>query len=413
MSARRFALFCLAALAAAAPAEADDDDAVHGRIALEDAASFNRADSLDALLGTRDHNDGLFNARFTFDPEWGRFSLDLHYLVTVEDGEAVGLAKAQTALVRAPPPTWLGLTDSFADSRTLLAQQGIDRLSLAYSTPDFVVRIGRQALTWGSGLVFRPMDLFDPFSPVATDTEFKPGTDMVYMQYLFADGSDLQFIAVPRARGANGAPTADESSFALHYHGQAGDLATTLMLARDHGDWTAALGLDGPLSGATWNLELLPTAERRGSVAVSALANLSDALTLLDRNATVFGEYFRNGFGVTGAASLGRLPQPLIDRLARGQLFNLRRDYLAAGLTLEWTPLVTLTPTVIADLDDGSLYLLAAAQWSLNDDLVLVAGAQQPLGGRGSEFGGLPLAPASPILLSPPAQLYLQLRQYF
>ena len=295
----------------------------------------------------------------------------------------------------------------------MLAQHGIDRLSLAYSAPDFVIRIGRQALSWGSGLVFRPMDLFDPFSPVATDTEFKPGTDMLYAQYLFADGSDLQVIAVPRGTRFDAAPDANESSFAMHYHGTVAGLETTALLARDHGDWTGALGLTGPLAGATWNAEILPTAVRNGPIAVSALANVSDAITLFDRNATPFGEYFHNGFGVTGPASFATLPDDLRDRLSRGQLFNLRRDYLAAGVTLEYSPLVTLSPTFIADLNDGSLYLLGAATWSLADNLTLVAGAEAPLGARGSEFGGLPLAPGSPVLLSPPSQLYLQIRRYF
>ena len=94
----------------------------------------------------------------------------------------------------------------------------IDRLAVTYTTPDLVVRVGRQAITWGSGLVFRPMDLFDPFSPTATDTECKPGVDMLYVQRLFADGSDLQFILAPRPAREGGPVTADASSAALHVH---------------------------------------------------------------------------------------------------------------------------------------------------------------------------------------------------
>ena len=403
----------LAAVTACTPAAAQIDDAIHGRIELQDAASFNRPDSLDAALGTQDHNDGLANARFIWDPGWGQWSLDVHYLITAEDGEDVRLMDDRSILEPSPPATWLNLTNTFANTNEVFAQQSIDRLSLTYSTSNFVIRLGRQALTWGSGIVFRPMDLFDPFSPVATDTEFKPGTDMLYAQYLFGDGSDLQFIAVPRGVVPNGAPIANDSSFALHYHGTVFGWETTGLLARDHGDWTGAVGLTGPLQGATWNVELLPTAARNGATHVSALANISDAMTLFDRNATVFAEYFHNGFGVTGETTLATLPADLLDRLARGQLFNVRRDYLAAGLTLEYSPLVTLSPTIIADLNDQSLYLLAAVNWSLSNDLVLIAGAQTPLGPRGSEFGGLPPAPGNPIALSPPAQLYLQLRQYF
>jgi hypothetical protein len=94
-------------------------------------------------------------------------------------------------------------------------------------------------------------------------------------------------------------------------------------------------------------------------------------------------------------------------------LFNVRKDYLAAGMTLEYSPLLTLSPTLIADLDDRSLYLLAAANWSLSNSVVLIMGAQAPLGPGGSEFGGLPLTPANPTVLSPPGQVYLQLRCYF
>ena len=77
------------------------------------------------------------------------------------------------------------------------------------------------------------------------------------------------------------------------------------------------------------------------------------------------------------------------------------------------TPLLTTTGTAIAGLDDGSAYLLAAATYSLSDNLTLIGGAQVAVGRRGTEFGGLPLTAAGGPLLAPPAQLYLQLRRYF
>lgn len=174
------------------------------------------------------------------------------------------------------------------------------------------------------------------------------------------------------------------------------------------------MGVNGALGGATWNLEVVPTGVRREGVRVSGVANISEALTLMARNATVFAEYFRNGFGAgSGAIAVAGLPSDLRDRLARGQVFDVRRDYLAAGLTLEVNPLFTLAPTLIADLDDGSLFLLAAGAWSLGDNLTLIAGAQAPIGRTGSEFGGLPLTAGSPLLLAPPGRVYLQLRRYF
>ena len=410
----RLALAAFLVLLAAAPALAQTDNGVHGRLELQDAGQFSGPDSLQAALGDRTANDALGNLRLTWEPTWGAWSVTAHYEVSAEDGPQVALAHLESGLLPQPPSTWFNLTDTFVDHGQLIAQQTIDRLAVTYTTPSLVVRVGRQALTWGSGLVFRPMDLFDPFSPSATDTEYKPGVDMLYVQRLFADGSDLQLIVAPRPDHIGGAPTLDSSSAALHLQTTIGGHQTTWLLARDHGDWVAGVGVNGALSGATWNLELVPTFLRGGGARLSALANISDAVTLGGHNATVFAEYFHNGFGVAGGPfALSALPANLVDRLARGQLFNTRQDYLAGGLTLEVNPLVTISPTVIGGLDDGSAFFLVAASYSLADNATLVAGAQAPIGRRGTEFGGLPLTPGGTTLLAPPAQIYVQLRRYF
>jgi hypothetical protein len=402
-----------AILLAAVPLAAHADDDVHGRLELRDIGSFNRPDSLDAAIGAPDHDDAFGNLRLIWEPARGHWSFSVHYVVNAQYGQDAQLMRDDTAMLAPPPATWFNLTDTFFNRGDTFAQHGIDRLSIAYSTSDFVIRAGRQALTWGSGFVFRPMDLFDPFSPVATDTEYKPGTDMLYAQFLFADGSDLQLIAVPRPPEKYADPTANASSFAAHYHKAFSGFETTWLVARDHGNWTGGIGVNGPLEGATWNVEFVPTAVDHGSGRTSLLANISDASTLFDRNATLFAEYFHNGFGVEGDTTFATLPADLKDMLARGELFNVRRDYVAAGLTWEWSPLVTISPTAIAGLNDGSVYLLAAVNWSLSDNLTFIAGAQQPLGPTGSEFGGLRLSPMTPTALSPASQIYVQLRRYF
>ena len=391
------------------------DSGIHGRIELQDMGAFARDDSLDALLGAQNKNDVLGNFRVTWEPSWDRWSVALHYVVNLDYGDGVRLRRDEAGLLPVPPSTWFDLTETFDNHGLFFGSQTIDRLSVGYTAPDFVMRIGRQALTWGSGLVFRPMDLFDPFSPIATDTEYKPGTDMLYSQWLFGDGSDLQFIVVPRPVRKGAGPSSDASSIALHYHGVLLDHPLTLLLARDHGDWVAGLGVNGALGGATWNVELVPTFLDNGPTRVSGLANISDAVTLFDRNATIFAEYFHNGFGAGGGPGLSfeTLPEDLVDRLARGQVFNLRRDYLATGLTLEVNPLLNVSPTLIADVNDPSLFALVAATYSLEDNMTLIVGAQAPLGAHNSEFGGVPLTPGSHTILAPPSQLYIQLRRYF
>ncbi|MBU6296875.1 MAG: hypothetical protein KGJ79_05000 [Alphaproteobacteria bacterium] len=398
---------------AAAPTHAVGLD-LHGRLEVQDMAAFARADSLDAALGARRRNDMFGNLRVTWEPAWDRWSFALHYVVTIDNGDSVRFARAEAGLFPAPPSTWFNLTNRFFDHGQVSASQSIDRLSLGYTASDFVFRIGRQALTWGSGLVFRPMDLFDPFAPDAIDTEYKLGTDMIYTQFLFGDGSDLQIIAVPRPARKGAAPSSNASSLALHYHATLFGHQTTWLVARDRGDWTTGFGVNGALGEATWNLEFVPTFLARGPMRLSALSNVSDAVTLFDRDATIFVEYFYNGFGVGGGAfDLAALPRDLTDRLVRSQVFNTRRNYLAAGMSLQATPLFTVEPTIIGGLDDASVYAILSTTYSLSDNLNLVAGAQIPVGPSRTEFGGMPLMPGSNTVLAPPTQIYIQLRQYF
>ena len=409
------------ALAAVAPALAltlsAGAEPLHGRVQLQDVAALDAARSLAAQLAGRDRNDVLGDLRLTWTPRSGPWTLDTAYALQADSGDTPQLAAALDALgvfPPAPPATLFDWDDTLIDRRRLTATQRIDRLSLGYSSGHWVVRGGRQALTWGAGLVFRPMDLLDPFAPDATDTEYKPGTDMLYGQYLFDGGADVQGVIVPRPARRGGAVTADASSFALYARTSLASLQASTLLARDHGDAVAGFGLGGPAGGATWNAEIVPTFIRDGGTRVSALANISGAGRIGGRDASYFVEYFRNGFGLGSRRySQADLPQALLDRLLRGQVFDTGRDYLAVGMQLQWTPLLRISPTVIANLDDHSLYLLGEADWSLEDDLDLIAGGQLPMGPSGTEFGGIPLQGAGPPTLGPPAKLYLQLRQYF
>jgi hypothetical protein len=94
-------------------------------------------------------------------------------------------------------------------------------------------------------------------------------------------------------------------------------------------------------------------------------------------------------------------------------LFSTRRNYLSAGTTIEVNPLVSAGPTLIANLDDGSVLLLASAPSSLGDNLTLVAGARHPLAAAERNSAASPW-PRGARPSSPRRQrLYLQLRRYF
>jgi hypothetical protein len=186
------------------------------------------------------------------------------------------------------------------------------------------------------------------------------------------------------------------------------------MAARNYRSDILGLGLSGALGGATWTAEVVPTRLSDGGLRTSWLANMQYAWSCFSRNCSGYAEYFRNGFGVGGSdRTLADLPPALTERIARGELFTLSRNYLALGVTLEWTPLLNLEPLLITNLDDGSALLLAQVVRSLSDNTNLTLAAQTGIGPRGSEYGGLQIRAGSEVYVAPDRYLYARLDWYF
>lgn len=415
---RRVASACVLAIASAA-AHAD----FKGELDVEASHARNTRDSVDAALGEREHSDESTWLRLmgsgTSATGWG---FDLAYLVEARHGGQVAIDQRERELepelfVDPQRTAPLRLSDTLLDHERDNIAQRLDRFALSYTGTHLVLRLGRQALTWGGGLVFHPMDLFNPFSPNATYTAYKPGADMVYGQWLFDSGADVQFVAVPRRDPSGGAVVSDQSSAGLKWHGMLGadqTLGLDVLLARDYRADVLGVALGGAIGGASWNAEVVPTRDETGATRTSLLANLQYAWSWGTRNASGYVEYFRNGFGVSGGGHvLSTLPAALSERLARGELFTVSRNYLAAGLDLQWTPLLDFKPLVIANLDDHSMLWVGQAVYSVSQNVNLTAGIQLTGGSRGSEYGGLPIAPGFDTFDVPQQRVYARVTWYF
>ncbi|WP_455384992.1 hypothetical protein [Acidihalobacter prosperus] len=419
----RLVRLAAAALCLALPVVGAAQGGLRGELNLEGALAGNTADSLDAALGERGRSEQDARLRLmwsrTLASGWG---VDVAYLAEANHGGGVTLTRSEHAadpgLYVDPRRTaLLRLSHVVTDHGRYYAEHRLDRLDVSYSAQHLVLRVGRQALTWGGGLVFHPMDLFNPFAPNATYTAYKPGTDMLYAQWLFDSGADVQGVAVPRRNPHTGRVEADQSSAGIKWRGFAGSqqqFGVDLMLAKDYRDAVLGAGISGSAAGASWTVEVVPTRLHGGGVRTSLLANAQYAWILGGKNLNGYAEYFHNGFGMSGSGyTLVDLPRALSERLARGELFTVSKNYLAAGVDLQWTPLLVLKPSLIANLDDGSALLIGRAEYSLGQDTNLTAGLQFPLGGRGTEYGGLETVPGSGIYAVPAERVYARLTWYF
>lgn len=290
----------------------------------------------------------------------------------------------------------LNLTDSIDRGGRHQALHRLDRFNVQLRGSKWGVTLGRQALSLGSGIVFQPLDLFSPFSPTAVDRDYKNGDDMLLIEQLFDNGSDLAWLAVARRDDA-GNLTGRASSFAGKWRGFVASAEVELLAGRHIGETVLGAMLRVPIGGALLRSDLLLTRTDevgdnrwRGSV----LVNVDTSFDWASRSAYVFAELFYNGFGVGQLPSdLAQLPSGLQRRLRDGELFSLYRRYAAAGIQVQAHPLASVSATLISNLHDRSTLLSASVSIDASDAQRLQLGVVAPLGGRGDEFGRLDVAP--------------------
>jgi hypothetical protein len=129
-----------------------------------------------------------------------------------------------------------------------------------------------------------------------------------------------------------------------------------------------------------------------GDIEISGIINLDYSFSVGDDLVYVFAEYYRNGFGVSKMpVSVSMLPEPLTDRLARGEVFNMMRDYGAIGVAVPWHPLVNQSLTLLLNLHDSSSLVQTSVSYEPGDHQRLQLGLVLPLGRAGDEYGGVPL----------------------
>jgi hypothetical protein len=307
----------------------------------------------------------------------------------------------------------MDLTHVISESSDSVIEHRLDRLYVDITSTSAVARIGRQAVSWGNGLIYTPMDFFNPFDPAAVDKEYKTGDDMLYGQYLRQNGDDLQAVWVFR-RDINGEVTSDVDSIAAKYHGFASEQEYDLLIARHNDDYIFGIGGISNVGGAVWRGDIT-LADTATDNVFSLVTSLSYSWIGWGKNISGVLEYFYNGFGIADGdyspAALVSNPD-LVERVVRGELFTLGRNYVAASAMIEITPLWLLTPNAFINASDGSMLLQLVSSYDFMQDWRILAALGLPAGPSGTEYGGIHSSVPGKTF-STGASLYAQLAWYF
>ena len=414
------ACMALPAAAASAPGDTDTDWTYGGYSKVQTIHTRVPADSIFQHVSGDSLQDQNLDVRLKAKARRGNWDFSTHFQFisvhsdTLLASRVLPLPGFPGAGVIDDDRRWFNLTHEIANEDKNATLVRLDRLSVGYTGERTVVRFGRQAISWGNGLLYTPMDIFNPFDPTAVDKEYKSGDDMLYGQYLLADGSDIQAVAVVRRDPFSGEVASDQSSLAVKYHGFLGDYEYDLLLSGHYDDLVFGLGGSADIGGAVWRGDLVVTKTDTKSV-VTGVAGVSYSWMTGEHNWNGALEYYYNGFGQAGgdysAAGLVANPE-LLQRFVRGEIFNLGRHYLGASTMVELTPLLTLSPNAFINLTDPSALAQVVLSYDWKQNIQVLAALNIPLGAKGSEYGGIE-TPQPGLYISTGTSLFAQLAWYF
>jgi hypothetical protein len=420
MTRRGWALLCVLALACA-PASADDWK-FGGHVKYQYTHTDYRADDIYAVFGDDPARDHGLDLRLKAENRRGPWDFAAHYELLALNGDTLA---ARRNVVAAGIP-FTGVVSGLPDDRRRLFDlthaitererravvHRLDRLSLGHSGARQTLRFGRQAVSWGNGLVFQPLDFVNPFSPVAIDKDYKTGDDMLYGQWLVGEKDDLQAILLPRRDPVTHHVESDQSTYAVKFRARLAGVDVDLLAARHFSENLAGVGIVKSIGGAVWRLDASYIDLDNAGSTTSLVTNLDYSWMWGGKNVYGYIEYFRNGVGETDRAHYAAPAAELSARIARGELFTLARDYAGLGLQVELMPLFNLYTNLIANLNDGSKFLQLSGVYDWRQDVQMRAGVNLPSGDRGTEYGGVPVAGSS-VFVSTGRAVYLRGAVYF
>lgn len=257
----------------------------------------------------------------------------------------------------------------------------VDRFYLDVYRPGWDVRIGRQALKWGSAQFFNPTD---PFAEVLLSEPWRPrrGINAVRATVPFGAMRDgVVVVAVdddferPRLAGR------------LRIHAGGVDVAASGAWERQEGDALVGVDLRGTHLVGWW----VEAARFRGSH-TDLVAGIDYSFPVLER-LMVLAQYYRNGTGAAHPDDYRRFETLAGDGLfghegARQGRFTLGRDYALLGITTQVTPDFSVNAHVLQNLNDGTGFVIPTLSHLITDQIDVSLSAQIPfsLWGAGGEF---------------------------
>ncbi|WP_457553440.1 hypothetical protein [Desulfobacula sp.] len=306
------------------------------------------------------------------------------------------------------------LTKTLKETKDYVLWNRLDRLFVSIKPSWGDIIIGRQAITWGNGLIFNPMDLFNPFAPSDTIRDYKMGDDLISIRFNTPLSGECNLLYVPRRDVITGDLDFKQSSVAGKFHFFAKDIEMDLMGAWHYNEAVLGLGGAGYFMDAAWRTDLVWSTLKHGQDRTGYLefvVNIDYSWTWLGKNYYGLIEYYHNGLGKNNYTNALLDPEAM-DRIDRGELFGLGKNYLSAQIQMELHPLFNIYLNIINNVNDPSGIIQPWAVWNVTQNSILQFGTTICYGKKESEYGGFLISGTNYYTNAAP-NAFLQFTYYF
>ncbi len=254
----------------------------------------------------------------------------------------------------------------------------IDRLYFWQGFKSGSVVLGRQRISWGTGRIWNPTDLFNPINPASYYKIEKDGADAISAKYAFGNFTDLNVVYNPQEKIKN-------SNYGFRFRTNYHEYDMSVM--GGYFDSRIVGGLD--FAGNMFNAGV----RGEGIISVnkdSANDNFVKFIIGIDNQFTpelyALVEYHYNGEGKTDKSEYD------FSRLARGEIQNLSRNYICFSAAYQINALTNVSVTNISNLNDGSGFVNTVISFAAKEFLTLNLGSQVTYGSEKSEYWYYPFS---------------------
>jgi hypothetical protein len=248
----------------------------------------------------------------------------------------------------------------------------IDRLNFRQGFKRSSVTIGRQRISWGTGRVWNPTDLFNPINPASYYKEEKDGADAVSAKIAFGNFTDLNVVFNPLEKISN-------SNYGARFRTNYSEYDISIM----GGYFDKRI-----IGGADFAGNLLDAGIRgEGIISVNKDSTADKFVKFIfgidnQFTAKLYGliEYLFNGEGKTDKSQYD------FTRLFKGEIQNVGKNYICVSGVFQFNALTNFTLTNITNINDGSGFVNLLGSFSALDNLTLSLGFQAAYGSKFSEY---------------------------